>query len=360
MRVGEAPSVVVFTRGRPGFVHRLTRYYAEYPGRLIVVDGSADAVPGLRMPHAGVYLHRPGMSVHHRIEEGISRVTASACTLAADDDYQVHGGLIACGHAIDSDPGIACAAGTVVYFAGDRRSPRDAIADGAIERILEVPCLPDPARRFDAVISTGPHVLYACMRTSVALRVAATLADLADEDGLVGEQLWGPLASLFGRVAFVDRLQLCRRKAQRDYSDYLAAFRALDDVAEWSRFSEFSSRFRRLAIEAGADAPGADAVIESWRAYASSTSRGERAWARRRLPASVRARRIARNLLSNVGMVTSPRAWVDPDVRVVARNRSVRITLRGSAYPWSDPVARAEYERIMAFDAQQVTPAAAT
>jgi glycosyltransferase domain-containing protein len=354
------PSIVVFSRGRPGHLRRLFSYHAVYPGQLVVLDGSAVPLEPVSMPGNVEYHHMPGAPIYRRIAEGLSRVTASTCVLSADDDYVVHDGLRACGRAIDSDPGISCAAGTVVYHSGGRRSPQDAIADGAIERILEVPCLPDPARRFDAVISTGPHVLYACMRTSVALRVAATLADLADEDGLVGEQLWGPLASLFGRVAFVDRLQLCRRKAQRDYSDYLAAFRALDDVAEWSRFSEFSSRFRRLAIEAGADAPGADAVIESWRAYASSTSRGERAWARRRLPASVRARRIARNLLSNVGMVTSPRAWVDPDVRVVARNRSVRITLRGSAYPWSDPVARADYERIMAFDAQQVTPAAAT
>jgi hypothetical protein len=57
MRVGEAPSVVVFTRGRPGFVHRLTRYYAEYPGRLIVVDGSADAVASRRGSRESPPLH---------------------------------------------------------------------------------------------------------------------------------------------------------------------------------------------------------------------------------------------------------------------------------------------------------------
>jgi glycosyltransferase domain-containing protein len=354
------PSIVVFSRGRPGHLRRLFSYHAGYPGQLVILDGSADPLESASIPRNVEYHHMPDAPIYRRIAEGLSRVTASTCVLSADDDYVVHDGLRACGHAIDSDHGISCAAGTVVYFSGDRRAPRDAIADGAIERILEVPPFPDPARRFGAVVSTGPHVLYACMRTSVALRVSATLADLSDEDGLVGEQLWGPLASLFGRVAFVDRLQLCRRKAQRDYSDYLAAFRALDDVAEWSRFGEFSSRFRRLAIEAGADVSGADAVIESWRAYASSTSRGERAWARRRLPASVRARRIARNLLSNAGVVTSPMAWVDRDVRAVARNRSARITLRALAYPWSDPAARADYARIMAFDAQQAAPAAAT
>lgn len=354
------PSIVVFSRGRPERLRRLFSYHAGYPGQLIVLDGSADRLEPASIPRNAEYHHMPDAPIYRRVAEGLSRVIASTCVLSADDDYVVHDGLRACGRAIDSDPGISCAAGTVVYFTEDRRSPRDAIADGAIERVLEVPSFPEPAGRFGAVISAGPHVLYACMRTSVALRVSAALADLSDEDGLVGEQLWGPLASLFGRVAFVDRLQLCRRKAQRDYSDYLAAFRALDDVAEWSRFGEFSSRFRRMAIEAGADAPGADAVIESWRAYASSTSRGERAWNRRWLPPAVRARRIARNLLSNAGVAASPRAWVDRDVRAVARNRPARITLRATAYPWSDPGARADYERIMAFDAQGAAPAGAT
>ena len=67
MAAADAPSIVVFTRGRPAFVHRLARYYGDYPGQLVVVDGSAGAVAGLRMPARGEYLHRPGMSVHGRI-----------------------------------------------------------------------------------------------------------------------------------------------------------------------------------------------------------------------------------------------------------------------------------------------------
>ena len=33
-----------------------------------------------------------------------------------------------------------------------------------------------------------------------------------------------------------------------------------------------------------------------------------------------------------------------------ARNAAARVALRSRAYPWSDADARAEYERIMAFD----------
>jgi glycosyltransferase domain-containing protein len=350
MAAADAPSIVVFTRGRPAFVHRLARYYGDYPGQLVVVDGSVDPVTGLRMPARGEYLHRPGMSVHGRIAEGMSRVTAPACSLAADDDYQVHSGLIACGRAIDADPGIACAAGTVVYFAQGERAPGRAIADSAVERILELPVAGGPAGRFRDFISLGPQVLYACVRTSVARRLADALADLPDEDGLVGEQLWGAIPALFGRTRFVDRLQLCRRRADRDYGDYLAPFKALGDIAEWHGFGRFGDRFRALAREAGADAAGADAVIDAWREFAAETARGQRAWRDRTFPAAVRARRVLRNAMSAVGVAASPRAWVDASARSIARNAAARVALRSRAYPWSDADARAEYERIMAFD----------
>ena len=343
---------MVFTRGRPAFVHRLARYYADYPGQLVVVDGSPAAVDGLRMPAGGEYLHRPGMRVHERIAEGMARVTGAACTLAADDDYQVHSGLIECGRVIAADRGIVCAAGTVVYFAAGERSPDRAIADGAVERILELPPDASPAARFRSFLSLGPQVLYACFRTSQMRRMADALADLSDEDGLLGEQMWGAIPALYGRTQLVHRLQLCRRRAYRDYSDYLAAFKALPDVAEWARFGEYGDRFRALAAEAGADAAGAEAVIAAWRDYAAATARGDRSWKERSFAPSVRARRVLRNAMSAVGVAASPRAWIDPNARAIARNAAARALLRSRAYPWSDPAARAEFERVMEFDAR--------
>ena len=352
MAGADAPSIVVFTRGRPAFVHRLARYYADYPGQLVVVDGSPSAVDGLHMPAGGEYLHRPGMRVHERIAEGMARVTAASCTLAADDDYQVHSGLIECGRAIAADRGVVCAAGTVVYFAAGERSPDRAIADGAVERILELPPDASPAARFRSFLSLGPQVLYACFRTSEMRRMADALADLSDEDGLLGEQMWGAIPALYGRTRLVHRLQLCRRRAYRDYSDYLAAFKALPDVAEWARFEEFRARFRALAAEAGADRAGGDEVIAAWRDFAAATARGDRNWRDRRFPAAVRARRILRNAASAVGVAASPRAWADPTARAIVRNAAARRLLRSRAYPWCDPAARAEFERIMDFDAR--------
>ena len=352
MAGADAPSIVVFTRGRPAFVHRLARYYADYPGQLVVVDGSPSAVDGLRMPAGGEYLHRPGMRVHERIAEGMAHVTAASCTLAADDDYQVHSGLIECGRAIAADRGVVCAAGTVVYFAAGERSPDRAIADGAVERILELPPDASPAARFRSFLSLGPQVLYACFRTSEMRRMADALADLSDEDGLLGEQMWGAIPALYGRTRLVHRLQLCRRRAYRDYSDYLAAFKALPDVAEWARFEEFRARFRALAAEAGADRAGGDEVIAAWRDFAAATARGDRNWRDRRFPAAVRARRILRNAASAVGVAASPRAWADPTARAIVRNAAARRLLRSRAYPWCDPAARAEFERIMDFDAR--------
>jgi len=304
------------------------------------------------MPPGGEYLHRPGMSVHGRICEGINRVEAAACALSADDDYQVHSGLAACGRAISADPRVACAAGTVVYFVPGPRSPAAAIADGAVERLLEMPPAGDPPGRFCTFISHGPQAFYACFRTSVARRVAHLLVDLPDEDGLVGEQLWGPLASLFGESVLLDQLQLCRRRAHRDYTRYLAPFRRLDDIAAWRGFGRFGGRLRELAIEAGADSIGADRVIEAWRDFAAATVRGRRNWRRRRFPAHDRMRRTLRNLASNVGVMVNPRAWVDPQEREITLDRVSRILLRSRAYPWGDERARGEYERVIAFDAQ--------
>lgn len=352
MRAQESPAIVVFTRGRPLLVRRIVRYHHDYPGQLIVVDGSEAPVDGIRMPPGGEYLHRPGMSVHGRICEGINRVEAAACALSADDDYQVHSGLAACGRAISDDPRVACAAGTAVYFVPGVRSPAAAVADGAVERFLEMPRAGDPPGRFGTFISHGPQAFYACFRTAVARRVADFLVDLPDEDGLVGEQLWGPLASLFGETVLLDQLQLCRRRAHRDYTRYLAPFRRLDDVANWHGFGRFGGRLRALAVEAGADGIGADRVIEAWRDFAAATARGRRNWRRRRFPVHDRTRRILRNLASNFGVMIDPRAWVDPHARDMTRDRASRILLRSRAYPWSDVRARDEYERVIAFDAQ--------
>jgi hypothetical protein len=59
---------------------------------------------------------------------------------------------------------------------------------------------------------------------------------------------------------------------------------------------------------------------------------------------------VLRNAMSAVGVAASPRAWVDASARSIARNAAARVALRSRAYPWSDADARAEYERIMAFD----------
>lgn len=353
------PSIVVFSRGRAEFLRRLGRFHAGYPGQLIIVDGSERPVRGISLPVHGEYLHRPGMSVHGRIAEGMDRVRSTSCALSADDDYQLHAGLLACGRAIESDPSLSCAAGTVAYFVSGSSSPGRAIADAAVERILELPDASDALARFRAFVFLGPQVLYACFRTSVVRRVARAFEDLPDEDGLVGEQLWGALPALFGRTQFLHRLQLCRRRAARDYSGYLAPFRALDDISDWRSFDRYATRIRALAMEAGADEAGADAVIETWREFAAETSRGRSSWKSRRFPAAVRVRRVLRNVLSAVGVVASPHAWMDPVARGITRNAAVRPLLRSRAYPWADVSARQEFLLAMSFDSRTGDPGSA-
>lgn len=347
------PSIVIFTYRRHPLVRRIADYYGGYEGELIVMDGSPDPIEGLRLPARGQYVHRPGMSGYARIHEGIMRVTAPTCALAADDDFQSPACLRACAAAIESDPGVTCAAGTAVYFADGRRSVRDAVPDGAVERILAVPWQAPPLERFRRTIACAPQVYFACIRTAVARKVSGFLADLPDEGGLVGEQLWTSLPALFGRTVLVPRLQMCRRIGFRDYSGYLQPFKRLEDLSDWPHYGAYGRRLAELARDAGLGADDAERVVESWREFAAATALGERARrAAQPSDARSRVRRMARNILQSAGVAVSPTAWSDRLERTICRGRAMRPTLRSRAYPWSDASARAEFERIMAFDAR--------
>jgi hypothetical protein len=349
---GRVPTIVMFSRGRPQRLLRQFAYHARYPGRLVVVDGSDERLSPVRLPANAEYHHLPGATIYHRVAAGIARVDSEACCLAADDDYVVHGGLIECGRTIESDARVSCAAGTVVYFVTGEPSAARAVADGAVERLADLPDEPQPAARFRSFIRLEPQVFYGCLRTSTARRVAELVADIPDGEALVGEQLWNALPSLFGHVRMVPRLQVCRRREDRDYGWYLAPFRAIDDIAEWERFPAMSDRLRAIAREAGTDGGGADAVVEAWRDFAAATGRGRRNWRKRRLGWRARVRRIARNALSAAGVAASPPAWFDGVARRIAADVASRPTLRARAYPWCDSVAKADYEQVMSFDSQ--------
>jgi len=346
------PAIVMFSRGRPQRLLRQFAYHAGYAGRLIVVDGSDDALPSARVPADVEYHHLPGATIYRRVAEGISRVDSESCCLAADDDYVVHAGLVECGRAIQADAQVSCAAGTIVYFVTGECSVARAVADGAVERLFDLPEEPQPAARFRSFIRLEPQIFYACLRTSTARHVAGAVADLTDGEALVGEQLWNALPSLFGHVRMVPRLQVCRRREDRDYGWYLAPFRSIEDIAEWQRFPSMSDRLRAMARDAGADGPGVDDVVEAWREFAAATGRGRRNWRKRRLGWRARARRIARNVLSAAGVAVTPSAWFDGVAQRIAADVASRPMLRARAYPWCDPVAQADYERVMAFDAQ--------
>jgi glycosyltransferase domain-containing protein len=360
MDVGTYPSIVVITYRRHAAVRRLMSFYADYPGQLVVVDGSPESMADPPVRPGDLYLPMPGAPGYRRIAEGIARVSAETCALGADDDFHVADGLRECARAMASRSEVACVAGTAVYFEPGERSPDRAMADCAVERILDVEDTADPGRRFASVISVGPQVFYSCMRTSVARAVSSALAGLPDRDGLVGEQLWSALPSLFGRVTMVERLQLCRSVGRRDYTGYLAPFGRLSDIAEWESYPMMCERVLALARDAGLDPVRAEAVVGSWRQFAAQTARGRRSWNARKFPLGQSIRRAARNLSSNLGVAARPSAWFDEATRNTVRKSAGRGFLRSSAYPWADQVARREFCRVMAFDAQSAAQASST
>lgn len=360
MDSGPYPSVVVITYGRPAALRRLMRFYAGYPGQVVVVDGSPEPLQGLAVRAGDLYLAMPGATVSGRIAEGVARASAETCALAADDDYHVADSLLECSRAILARGDVACAAGTAVYFEAGERSPDRSVADCAVERILSIEDTSDPSRRFASVISLWPQVFYSCMRTSVARRVSAALAWLPDEHGLVGEQLWSTLPSIFGRMVMVQRLQVCRSVGRRDLSAYTAPFREIHDICEWGGYARMCGEVAGLAREAGLGDAGADAVIASWREFAWQTGRGRRSWDSRRFPLGHSLRRVARNLSSNLGVAANPRAWFDAPTRNIVRKSAGRRLLLSRAYPWADPVARRDFCRVMEFDAAAASAASST
>lgn len=354
------PSIVVITYRRHAAVRRLMRFYSDYPGQIVIVDGSPESMADPPVRGGDLYLSMPESPGYRRIAEGIARASADACALGADDDYHVADGLRECARTLASRPEVACVAGTAVYFEPGERSPDRAMADCAVERVLDIDDGPDPGRRFASAISLGPQVFYSCMRTSVARAVSSALSGLPDSDGLVGEQLWNALPSLFGRVAMVERLQLCRSVGRRDYTEYLAPFAALDDIAEWESYPSMRERILALARDAGLDRMRSEAVVDCWRQFAAQTARGRRSWNARKFPLLHSMRRVARNLSSNLGVAVSPIAWFDEATRNIVRKSAAARLLRSSAYPWADPDARRAFCRVMDFDAQPTAPAPAT
>lgn len=352
MSLGQYPSIVVITYRRHAAVRRLMRFYADYPGEVVLVDGSPDPMRDPPLRPGDRYLPMPGAPGYLRIAEGLASVAAETCALAADDDYHVADGLRECSLAILSRPDVSCAAGTAVYFEEGERSPGRAMADCAVERILAIDDTAGPARRFASAIALGPQAFYSCMRTSVARRVSAALGGLPDEYGLVGEQLWNALPCLFGRTVMVHRLQLCRSVGRRDYSGYLAPFGRLADIADWDGYAAMRGQLVALAHDAGLDEQGTEHVVGAWREYAAQTVRGRRSWRSRRFPLGQSLRRAVRNLSSNLGVAASPRAWFDAPTRNIVRKSAGRALLMSRAYPWCDPVAQSDYGRVMAFDAQ--------
>lgn len=342
------PAIVVFSRNRPLLLRRLAVFHAAYEGELIIVDGSADPVGDLRLPPNGVYLHRPGMSIGRRIAEGVGRVRSPFCALSADDDYMLHRGLAACGRALEEDPGLVCATGTVAYFWSGVAAPDRAIADEAVERAMNLRGQGDASDRFLEAAMAAPSLFYSCLRTSASMRVARLLADVPDDSGLVAEQLRVLLPSVLGRTRMIDQLMLCRRKVLvKNASRYKVAFRAMGDISEWEGFDATRAQILELAVETGAGVEAGERIVETWRRFAAGTKRGRMG---RKQAKAASGMAMLRGLLRGFRVASDPRLWRDLERRSQARDAVTRVLLRCSAYPWRDPLARAEFERTMQFD----------
>jgi hypothetical protein len=347
-----APAIVIFTRNRPNLLRRQARFHAEYPGQMIVVDASEQPIDDLRLPPGGAYLHRPGMSMYGRIEAGVAAVESLSCLLCADDDYALPDALLRCGEAIAEDPEVAYATGTTVHFHPGDPSPDRAIPGDISEILLELRGSETPLERFRLLLSRGVFhgLFYGCIRTTVARQVGSVVGRVADEDGLVAEQSWPLLPSLFGKMVMVDRLLLCRRIHDRNYAPMDAHMGSFDDIAEWRGFGEMRDRLERLAANAGLDADATAAVIDSWREFGAATGRGRRSERRMRAALPALLRRRVLGVLKDVHVGLSPRAWFDKRERAIVRSAALRATFKCGSYPWSDATAGSQYERLLRFD----------
>jgi glycosyltransferase domain-containing protein len=85
-------TIVIPTHERHNYLKRSMEYWAEFTGRVIIVDSSKNGID-FRLSGLCDYIHVPGMSFFEKLSLAISKVETKYCALCADDDFHAFDAL---------------------------------------------------------------------------------------------------------------------------------------------------------------------------------------------------------------------------------------------------------------------------
>ena len=160
-------TLVIPSYERQDFALRLINFWADKGPRLIILDGSRQAIKPERLNNFGAhvqYLHRP-VGMYQRLPEALNLVETEFVALAGDDEFYIPSAVESCIHELDKDDDLVACCGRALAFLpknqrvlGRPQYPRlegyAVDAEGADERVAQ--------HMADYV----PSLVYAICRTS--------------------------------------------------------------------------------------------------------------------------------------------------------------------------------------------------
>ncbi|WP_426204916.1 glycosyltransferase family 2 protein [Pseudomonas sp. TWP3-1] len=144
-------TVVLISHERPAFLRRAVRFYSSLPCRILVLDSSVEAQPGMAAQFANVdYRHLPQYGywgIRAKLAYGVEQLQTPYMVFAADDDFLVHDALHEAVAFMQANPDYSLCHGysmmylalpnSVSYYRRDKKVCEDYCSDLAQERLTE-------------------------------------------------------------------------------------------------------------------------------------------------------------------------------------------------------------------------------
>ncbi|MCU0120643.1 TIGR00180 family glycosyltransferase [Pseudomonas sp. B2M1-30] len=145
----EQLTVVLISHERPAFLRRAVTFYSSLPYRILVLDSSAEAQPGMAGRYPNVdYQHLPQYGywgIRAKLAYGVDQVATPLMVFAADDDFHVPEALHESVAFMQANPDYSLCHGysmmylslanSVSYYRRDKKVCEDYASDVAQERI---------------------------------------------------------------------------------------------------------------------------------------------------------------------------------------------------------------------------------
>jgi glycosyltransferase domain-containing protein len=236
----EKLTVVVPCYGRQDFLLRQCAYWHGTGVRLIIVDGSEQALPpstqGLMAGLADVrYLHAH-ISMMERLKLAADRLETPYAILLGDDEFLLYAGLASAMRELERNPAlVACIAQSLAFYppaAGGRCTYGEGYPHWRYAVMQD-----DPGQRLQAAMSDyTAATCYAVLRTPVWQRSWGQLRNWSSP--YVGEMQQGITTYIWGKLTTVDEVYWMRSSENRPVTN--KGFNRGLSFQEWWEATKFS------------------------------------------------------------------------------------------------------------------------